>query len=54
MVGWWALVVVADPVVALIAVDCLVDGSPGPPLGQVVGRLGAKGRSGSLSWLLSR
>src|SRR5215218_6055088 len=40
------LALVAGPVVALVAVDRLPSGSPGPPLGQVVGRLGAKGPLG--------
>ena len=41
---------VADPVLALVAVDRLMGGSPGPPLGQVPRRLAAKRPLGSVSW----
>lgn len=36
----------AGSVVALVAVDCLAGGPPGPPLGQVTGRLLAEGPLG--------
>ena len=45
--GWVAILrpllsLVAGLVVALVAVDRLVGGPPGPPLGQVTGRLATK------------
>jgi hypothetical protein len=40
------MALVADPMLALVPVDCLAGGSPGPPLGQVTCRLGAKGPLG--------